>query len=392
MPDERPSVDLSGLSRDNVITRAQRASVRVSDRHAALSARALWAGPGARRALAAGGRGTVEFALHPGGYARLGDAWLLLAIPRAPRGPLTLLVAGLEAAPLAAGDEVEVERPVSTPTPSRTPRPPVPAPPRSVPPARRPPRPSQPPPPRPTPPPPRPTRPCPTTTPLPPTPPPRAPAPRMPRPTHPVPRVPRRRATPAPQLAAPGHALTDERRLSQPLVVQLDARVLRAGALRVDLSRIGRPPLALVVPPLSPGWRLALTAALEAAPGGAARARRRARRAAPWRRWTRASPRSPGAGTGSRPPATTCSPATRRGGMRRASRSCSTTVARCSPLGLAYLRCAERGELPEPVAALMRAIRAGDPVAAERRARALSRWGASSGAAMLWGIAAAASS
>jgi hypothetical protein len=65
---------------------------------------------------------------------------------------------------------------------------------------------------------------------------------------------------------------------------------------------------------------------------------------------------------------------------------------RCSPLGLAYLRCAERGELPEPVAALMRAIRAGDAVVAERRARALSRWGASSGAAMLWGIAAAASS
>src|SRR3954447_19882822 len=62
---------------------------------------------------------------------------------------------------------------------------------------------------------------------------------------------------------------------------------------------------------------------------------------------------------------------------------------RASPLGLAYLRCAERGELPEVVARLVAAIRAGDAESARRRARALSRWGASSGAAMLWGVASA---
>ncbi|HET6550784.1 MAG TPA: DUF2877 domain-containing protein, partial [Solirubrobacter sp.] len=59
---------------------------------------------------------------------------------------------------------------------------------------------------------------------------------------------------------------------------------------------------------------------------------------------------------------------------------------RASPLGLAYLRCAERGELPDVVA---RVLGARDPDTARRRARALSRWGSSSGAAMLWGIASA---
>ena len=72
-------------------------------------ARALWAGRGARRALAAAAAGRSSSRCLPGGYVRLGDEWLLLAVPRAPRGPLTLLVAGLETAPLAAGDVVEVE-------------------------------------------------------------------------------------------------------------------------------------------------------------------------------------------------------------------------------------------------------------------------------------------
>ena len=62
---------------------------------------------------------------------------------------------------------------------------------------------------------------------------------------------------------------------------------------------------------------------------------------------------------------------------------------RSSPLGLAYLRCAERGELPEAADALLRAILAGDPVVAARRARRLSAWGASSGAALFWGMDAA---
>jgi hypothetical protein len=62
---------------------------------------------------------------------------------------------------------------------------------------------------------------------------------------------------------------------------------------------------------------------------------------------------------------------------------------RASPIGLAYLRCAERGELPEPAAATLAAIGAGDVAAARRRAGMLGQWGASSGAALLWGMAAA---
>lgn len=63
---------------------------------------------------------------------------------------------------------------------------------------------------------------------------------------------------------------------------------------------------------------------------------------------------------------------------------------RCAPLGRAYLRCAERGELAAPAAAVLAAICAGDAEAAARRATRLAGWGASSGAALLWGMAAAA--
>ena len=63
---------------------------------------------------------------------------------------------------------------------------------------------------------------------------------------------------------------------------------------------------------------------------------------------------------------------------------------RCAPLGRDYLRCAERGELPEPAAAVLAAIRDADPAAAARRAARLADWGASSGAALLWGMAAGA--
>jgi hypothetical protein len=63
---------------------------------------------------------------------------------------------------------------------------------------------------------------------------------------------------------------------------------------------------------------------------------------------------------------------------------------RCAPLGLAYLRCAERGELPGAGVALLAALRSGDRAAASAAAPTLRAWGASSGAAMLWGIAAGA--
>ena len=62
---------------------------------------------------------------------------------------------------------------------------------------------------------------------------------------------------------------------------------------------------------------------------------------------------------------------------------------RCSPIGLAYLRCAERGEVPEPATALIGAVRRGDARAAGRHADALGSWGSSSGAALVWGMAAA---
>lgn len=60
---------------------------------------------------------------------------------------------------------------------------------------------------------------------------------------------------------------------------------------------------------------------------------------------------------------------------------------RTSPVSLAYLRCAQRGELPEAAAAVLAAIRAGDAPLAARRAEALRTWGATSGAALLWGMA-----
>jgi hypothetical protein len=63
---------------------------------------------------------------------------------------------------------------------------------------------------------------------------------------------------------------------------------------------------------------------------------------------------------------------------------------RSSPLGLAYLRCAERGELPDAGVALLAALRSGDRAAASDAALILRTWGAGSGTAMLWGIAAGA--
>jgi hypothetical protein len=65
-------------------------------------------------------------------------------------------------------------------------------------------------------------------------------------------------------------------------------------------------------------------------------------------------------------------------------------VQRCAPLGRDYLRCAERGELPQPAASVLEAILAADAAAAARRAGGLAGWGASSGAAQLWGLAAGA--
>jgi hypothetical protein len=75
-------------------------------------ARALFAGPGAWRALVEGARGHVELTLGGGGgYLRLGSSdWLLLTRPGAPFGPLSLAVDGLDRLGLRPGAPAEVTR------------------------------------------------------------------------------------------------------------------------------------------------------------------------------------------------------------------------------------------------------------------------------------------
>ncbi len=75
-------------------------------------ARALYAGPGARRALVDGARGQVELVLRGGGgYLRLGSSdWLLLAGRDPPFGPLSIAVDRLEALDLHPGAPAEVMR------------------------------------------------------------------------------------------------------------------------------------------------------------------------------------------------------------------------------------------------------------------------------------------
>jgi hypothetical protein len=61
---------------------------------------------------------------------------------------------------------------------------------------------------------------------------------------------------------------------------------------------------------------------------------------------------------------------------------------RCSPIGLAYLECATRGELPPFFDGVLRAVVVGDASGAARQAARAGTWGASSGAALVWGLAA----
>src|SRR5215207_7746004 len=72
------------------------------------TARALRAGPGALRALRPGRSGEVAMAFGAGAYLRLNGGWVLLCGPRAPLGPLSLLVAGLGAAPAGPGAAARV--------------------------------------------------------------------------------------------------------------------------------------------------------------------------------------------------------------------------------------------------------------------------------------------
>jgi hypothetical protein len=222
-------------------------------RDTAVAVQVVWAAPGASRGeVAAQGGGAVEFATPSGAYLRLGDDFVHLTGPRAPRGPLTLVIAGL--GELQPGEVVRLN-----------------------------------------------------------------------------------------ELPAPAPV----------------------------------PPLG----PLLPGWRAALNAALEVVP--APRLPLAALRAGDPER---AVAELAGRGEGLTP----AGDDVLAGYAAWRGEALSPLAAgRASPLGLAYLRCAERGELPEVVARVVAAIRAGDAEAARRRARTLSRWGASSGAAMLWGVASA---
>jgi hypothetical protein len=234
-------------------------------RSAVAPARPLWAGPGAARVLAGSGVvGVVEIALHPGGYVRFGeDGWLLVAVLSAPRGPLTVCVAGLEAAPLRPGDEFQLARTSTSSTSGRE----------------------------------------------------------------------------TLHSRAPGWrealsaALAEVPPVPPELAPGLDA--LRRGDLDCGVFALA-------------GRGEGLTPTGDDVLAGFAA-------------WRHASGRPVSLGSD-----------------------------RCSPLGLAYLRCAQRGELAEPAHAVLRAVRAGDAAGARRRARGLARWGSSSGAAILWGMAAAA--
>jgi len=232
--------------------------------------RALWIGPGARRALRAGESGTVVVALARGGYVRLGGRWLLLAPPRAPLGPLSLLVEGLDALEPGAAARV-----------------------------------------------------------------------------------------------VPG--------------------ALHVGGAWIDLAGARVPPRAPVVP-LHAEWRSALAAARRScpAPGGLEDGVEALRRGAV----AEAAAMLAGRGPGLTP--TGDDVLAGFAGWRHADGApVSLTAVRGSPIGLAYLRCAERGELPESAQRTLDAVRGGDATLAARRARILARWGATSGGAMLCGMAAA---
>ena len=232
--------------------------------------RALWIGPGAARALCAGESGTVEVVLARGGYVRLGDRWLLLTPPRAPLGPLSVLVEGLGV--LALG--------------------------------------------------------------------------------------------------APAHVAVGG---------------LHVGRVRIDLAGARVPPRAEVVP-LHGGWRSALAAARSScpAPGGLEDGVDELRRGSLADAVATLAGRGPGL-----TPAGDDVLAGFAGWRHAAGEPVSLASPRGSPIGLAYLDCAERGELPEAAQRTLEAVRAGDAALAGRRARGLAQWGETSGGAMLCGMAAA---
>jgi Protein of unknown function (DUF2877) len=237
-------------------------------------ARAVVAGPGARRALREGATGAVAHVFGAGGYVSLGEQFLLLAPVRSPLGPLSLLIAGL-----APGDLV----------------------------------------------------------------------------------------------------------YGAPASVEDGVLVIASVRVAVDGARVPAPPGRAT---LSPGWQGALEAALTVVDAAPAELRPGLRALATGD-LDGGVDRLAGRGAGLTPAGddVLAGYAVWRWSQRA---PVALPAGRCAPLGRAYLRCAERGELPEPAARVLGAIRAGDGAAARRRAAGLRAWGATSGAALLWGMAAAA--
>jgi hypothetical protein len=250
-----------------------------SRRRSPTTARALFAGPGALRALRPGRTGVVELVLSRGAYVRAGDDWLLLADPDAPFGPLSVAVAGLRRSTLRPGQPALVE-------PGRL---------------------------------------------------------RLGRQTVGLERLRERRTV---------------RRPSRAAAAAEGAAAAEAAAAALAVT--GGPPVGLV-----PGLR--------------------ALRHGQTREGVR---RLAGLGEGLTPAGddALAGYAARRHATGAPVQLSALAASRSSPLGQAYLRCAERGELPEAGAAVLAAVLAGDRRAAATAAVALGDWGASSGAALLWGI------
>ena len=242
--------------------------------------RAVVAGPGAARALRAGGSGRLEVALGVGGYVRLGaSGWLLVTGPRAPVGPLSLLVAGLGRRQAEAAWDAHVDAAGALVV------------------------------------------------------------------------GPHRIAIDA--VSSPGSLPPRLRRpgtgCHQAMAAAVAACRPSPAALRPGLAALEQGALARAVELLA-GRGDGLTPAGDDALAGYAA-------------WTVAAG----------------SPVTLS----------ALAAPRASPIGLAYLLCAERGEVPEPATGVIAAVLGGDTRAAGRHALALRSWGASSGAALLWGMAAA---
>ena len=236
--------------------------------------RAIVAGPGAVRALRSGRRGEVEIAFGPGGYVRLGEDRILLAPARAPLGPLSLLIAGLPRAGVAAGARATVSDGVLIVGTLRI-------------------------------------------------------------------------GLGAMRTSAVSEPVRLEPGWEASLAAALACVAPAAPALAAGLSALEHDELGAATGELA-GRGEGLTPAGDDVLAGYAA----------WR-WAEGDPVAPDDG-------------------------------RCAPLGRAYLRCARRGELPAPATRVLHAIRSGDARDAARRARGLSAWGASSGAALLWGMGAGA--